>query len=296
MKKEKIILLGSSGFVGQALVEEYHNQDNLLIKDYNSTSLNLLAPTAVENISQELSEDITLVISLRSHAEDQLQSFYNYLTMITNIGKSLLKRRVKKCIYLSTLSVYDNQITNLALNEEASISPPNLYGISKWTAESLLKNVLNESKIPYTILRICKVYGPRDFSDPYGPSRFIQEILNRGRVYLYGDGSELRDQLFVGDLTRIVNEFTTSDAKGIYNVGSGKSHSYQEVIESIREISRLNFIVETRPRTGKKVDQKLDVAKLRSVLPGFQFTSLKDGLKQTFHFFKNLQKKGVIHV
>ena len=116
---------------------------------------------------------------------------------------------------------------------------------------------------------------------------FFESIFRDKKVHLYGDGSEMRDLLFVDDLVRITTEFAFGELCGTYNVASGKSHSFQEILGILRKISGVDFDVLQSERSKPKVDQQFDTSKLLKAIPGFRFTELEEGIRRTVQDFKD---------
>jgi UDP-glucose 4-epimerase len=101
-------------------------------------------------------------------------------------------------------------------------------------------------------------------------------------IKLYGDGSELRDHLFIEDLVQIVRHLVQSDEGGIYNLASGVSRTYQDMLSIIHAVVKKEFEVAHEGRTRPQVDQTVDVSHLKQVVPGLRLTSLEQGIRETF--------------
>ncbi len=282
----KVLILGSSGFVGKALVAPLLQSGKVSVTGYSSSTLDLTARDWVERLCHVADQETILIVTARSRrGEDRFASFSEDIAIAANVAECLSKRRVKKCLYFSTLSAYGDAVTNLAITEETSLAPTSLYGIAKVAGESVLRQVAEECAIPLVVLRPCKIYGPGDTSRTYGPVRFIESILRERKVCVFGDGTELRDYLFIRDLVQITIRFALGDGCGTYNVATGQSHSFQEIIACLRRVTRQQFEVIHVARDRPKIDQRIDPSKLLGAMPGFRFTGLEEGLAETYAYF-----------
>jgi len=152
-----------------------------------------------------------------------------------------------------------------------------------------LKTVSKNQNNEFLAFRTCKVYGPGDSSHAYGPTAFLEAIVAGERVTLFGDGEELRDHLLISDLVDIVKVMSLGDHNGVFNLASGESRSFNDIVNLARNISGYDFEIISRKRTKPKVDQKINIAKLHTVLSGLQMTSLAEGMEFFFNHLKNQQ-------
>ena len=98
---------------------------------------------------------------------------------------------------------------------------------------------------------------------------------------VFGDGSEVRDYLFVRDLVSIALGLSLGGAEGVFNVATGTSHSFADLLSHLRALMGIPLVVESVFRDRPRTDQTFDVSKLRATLPGVAFTTLRDGLAAT---------------
>jgi UDP-glucose 4-epimerase len=290
----KVVILGSTGFIGSALLEALRQQSGIVAEGYNSSTLNLTSPGCIDRLGEVLGDDIILIVTARSRrTEDSFESFSNDIAIATNVARCLSKRRIKKCIYFSTLSVYGDAQTNLSITEETPIAPTSLYGVTKYAGECVVRQTAEKIGVPTLVLRPCNVYGPGDTSNSYGPARFIKSILQEGKVQLFGDGAELRAYVFIDNLAQMTIQLALSDYFGTYNLASGESFSFQDILGYLRRIAKRDFTVLHIARSQPKIDQKINVGKLLSVLPNFHFTEFEQGLERTYtYFFDNVSEEG----
>jgi UDP-glucose 4-epimerase len=219
------------------------------------------------------------------------QTFRENTQIALNVGELMKARKFQKCVYFSSASVYGDAHTNLAIDEGATISPTSCYGAAKASGEMILEAAAQTSGVALAILRPCRIYGPGDVRANYGPSRIIRSIVERGCVELYGDGEEMRDHVFVDDAARIAAWFVMNSASGVYNLASGVSHSYMQIVEILRRIVSEVVEVGSVQRTRPHIDQGFSVARLEATVPDLKFTEFEEGCRRTLEFFRSVDHK-----
>lgn len=290
----KVVILGSTGFIGAALLAQLRQHRGILAEGYHSSNLNLTSQNCVDRLCKVVDDETVLIVTARSRrTRDQFEAFSDNIAIAMNVARCLSRQPTKKCLYFSTLSVYGDATTNLSITEETAIAPTSLYGVAKFASECVIRQVAEKAGIPLVVFRPCKVYGPGDTSYAYGPVGFTESVLREGRVRLFGDGAELRDHLFIRDLVQITIQFTFGDQCGTYNLATGQSHSFQEIIAYLRQVTQRQLdIIHVNRGDTPKVDQKINPAKLLSALPCFRFTELEQGLAETYRYFSTTLSRG----
>jgi UDP-glucose 4-epimerase len=131
------------------------------------------------------------------------------------------------------------------------------------------------------MLRPPVIYGPLDASNSYGPVAFCRRAKKGNAIELWGDGSELREFVYVDDCCRIVESLLGSKFSGVLNLACGKSHSFRSIIDLIAQLIGRNLDVIEKPRSKEKVDNRFDPAMMNAINPNFQWTDLQSGINQT---------------
>ena len=292
----KILCLGSSGFAGKVILESFLQEGGWKVEGINSSQLDLTGSKSVQNLVGKLSDDTTLIYSARSTSfKTPWEQLNNDLKMVYHLSSALLQKRIKKCIYFSTLAVYDDSISQQNISENTGILPQSTYGIAKFAGECLLTQTAAKMDVPLVIFRSCKFYGPGDSNFEYGPGSFIYSALKDETIQLYGDGSELRDHLFIEDLIKIVRHFVISKESGVYNLASGIGRTYQYLLALIGEMSSKGLQVSSINRTRPQIDQTVDVSKLKQTVPGLELTPLENGIPKTFRDIEHRLSKGTLY-
>ncbi|PKH00822.1 NAD(P)-dependent oxidoreductase [Paraglaciecola sp. MB-3u-78] len=277
-----ILVIGHNGFIGRHLFEQLslffpeHSVDGS-----SSQQIDLLADKSVQQLAKVLTPDTVVIVcaAIKKQLGDDLSIYKKNQRIIENLSAALLNNPVKQLIFFSSAAVYGEDVQNLNIDESTPTQPRSYYGISKLTAEYLLAKVVNVNAI--AILRPPLIYGLGDTSKGYGPAGFIDKSLTGHDITLWGDGSELREFVYVEDVARLVCLMIEQNFAGLLNLVSGVSHSFQDILRSLTENMGSTVSVTQNPRTKDKVDNVFSANKLFSYFPAFKFTSLEEGLAKT---------------
>lgn len=282
----RIVILGASGFIGTALLEHFAGDEALSVTGYRSADLDLTSPACVDRLCRIVTPDMIVILTARARPSgDPVGAFERDVAIAAHVARGLAKTGASKCVYFSTTSVYSDAVSDLAITETTPVAPTSLYGVAKLAGECVLRQVAERAGVPVLILRPCMIYGPGDTSRAYGPARFIQTILREGRVRLFGDGSEGRDYLYIRDLVAITSRLALGPHRGTYNLATGRSHSFRDVVAELRRALHADFDVIQLERDRPKANQRIHPSKLLEALPALGFTELADGLRETCEFF-----------
>ena len=175
------------------------------------------------------------------------------------------------------------------VGEDHPRAPVSPYGTAKLAGEEYVLTWNRLHGTQHVILRYGNVYGPRQ--DPHGEAGvvaiFLQKVA-RGEVpTIFGDGSQVRDYVYVRDVARAT--LAAVDAEpGVFNVGSGSGSSLLELVEKMREAVGRPFPVEHAPeRIGELHHIELDVTRAARQLGWQPETPLEDGLREAWEYFRN---------
>jgi UDP-glucose 4-epimerase len=173
----------------------------------------------------------------------------------------------------------------LPLDESTAIAPMSAYGQSKYAAEGYLALYERLHGISGIALRLGNVYGPRQ--DPLGEAGvvaiFCGKLRSGGRPLIYGDGTQTRDYIYVGDVVAAALAAAGSATTGAINIGTGREASVLELAETLSRIGGVeSFEPEfAPPRAGEVQRISIDASRAERELDWRPETSLEDGLRLT---------------
>ncbi|QOJ79344.1 SDR family NAD(P)-dependent oxidoreductase [Infirmifilum lucidum] len=183
-------------------------------------------------------------------------------------------------VYLSSAAVYGDP-ERLPIDEGHPTKPLSPYGLSKLFGEEVLK-LYGRYGLEYVVLRLFNVYGPGQTSSYAGViTRFVERAVRRQSLIIYGDGTQTRDFIHVGDVARAVGLALERKPFGEkINIASGRPVSINELASIVRRLACEECGVEyAPPRPGDIKHSYADIRKAQSLL-GFQPSiSLEDGLR-----------------
>lgn len=290
---KKIFITGVNGFIGRNLAN-YLIKKNYKVKGIGTKefSLNKLDYKELDILKdhdsiKRFTKDCDCFIHLAgitdiSEAAENKYFTFDVNTIGTyNILKIFNESNAQKFIFTSAGYLYTN-VKYLPIDEKHPISLNHNYSKSKYFAEELI-NLLSENPKKYLILRLFNIFGP------YQNGRVIQSILTqikKGNTISLGNTNVKRDFLFVEDLSRLFEKILgteISEKISLYNVGSGKSTSIEQIISLISKISNKKIEVKNDPikiRKNEPIDMYADISKIKSHFGWEPQVDLKEGLKK----------------
>jgi UDP-glucose 4-epimerase len=170
------------------------------------------------------------------------------------------------------------------IDEQHPTEPVTSYGIMKLAAEKYVLMHKRLYGLPVRILRCGNVYGEHQ---PATRSQgvvavFLERIAAGNSIPLYGDGSIVRDFVYVGDLVELLlRSIAAPRGSSPLNIGSGKGYSLAQVVTEIESVVGRQAIIDRRPDRGYDVARVvLDISRVRREF-GFEPLNLQEGLRRT---------------
>jgi UDP-glucose 4-epimerase len=215
-------------------------------------------------------------------------------------GTAVLMEACKQCnpgarvIYTGTRGQY-GPATRLPVSEDAPTNPKGIYEISNLTAEKVIKVYNDVHNISSVLLRLTNVYGPRAQMkhSHYGVVNwFIRLAVDDETIQVFGDGSILRDFLYVDDCVKaLLMSAVCEEATGeIFNVGIDKPTNFVELAETIVRVAgtgRWEFAPFTPERRAQEPgDFYSDISKIRAKIGWEPLTSLEEGIARTVAYYQ----------
>ncbi len=234
---------------------------------------------AVERIVH-LAAQVSVVASIANPLADMTVNYGGTLHVLEYARVT----RVQQVVLASSAAVYGD-VTDMPVSEDAPCRPVSPYGIHKLASEHALDYYATVHGVPAAALRFFNVYGPRQ--DPTSPySGVISIFTDRARagkpLVIFGDGSQTRDFVYVGDVVRAIAAALHGERSVVANVGTGTEISVLELARTIIELCGGRSTLEHAPaRAGEIVRSLARVDRLRELLGVTAGTSLVAGLRTT---------------
>ena len=294
LSKKNVLITGGAGFIGShvvdLLVEKKYNVivvdkahpkfKNNKVKyyqiDLNDSSFEKVFIENNIDVVVHLAAQASVSFSIKNPVEDAKNNIFATLKVI-EFSK---KYKVQQIIAASTAAVYAHP-RYLPVDEKHSTNYLSPYAISKHAMEEYLK----VSGLNYVICRFSNVYGPRQSADGEAGvvAIFADRMSKNLPIQIHGDGNQIRDFIYVGDVARAVLKIIEADVKNeIFNVSSNTKNTVNNLFDNLKNI--LNYHLEpqyTSPREGDIKESVLDNSKILNLLDFNSETSFEEGLKST---------------
>jgi UDP-glucose 4-epimerase len=211
---------------------------------------------------------------------DNIDIFEKNLIIINNFIRIILHASPQKIIFLSSASVYGEDVEHSnKIDENTLVENRSYYGMGKYMSELLLTKACQEIKTELVILRPPLIYGDGDLSFGYGPTGFLRKALDGNEIIIWGDGTELREFVFIDDIVAVINILIDSKFYGVLNVISGRSYTYSDITRIISDDLGIDLEVSFQKRTKDKVDHRFSSERINATTHNFCFTSLESGIR-----------------
>jgi nucleoside-diphosphate-sugar epimerase len=308
----KILILGATGFVGRNLAEKLYKEGYTNLRNHGFTRKlegfgeSVQGDLRDDKFVEEIMKGVDVVYHCAASTSNAVDTIYAPLLHVTpNVIINALtmekayKEGVKKFIFLSSSTIYPES------GERAVRETDNIYesiyktyfpvGWMKRYAEVLCKmySEILINPMQTVIVRPANLYGPHDKYDldkcHVTPASIIKIATRLDPIPVWGDGTEIRDLLYVEDFCEALQLIMEKEeAHEIYNVGSNKGYSVNEVIEYLKEIegleSPIDYVNNKAPMIPKRL---IDSYKIFYTLGWEAKTSIKEGLEKTIKWYKS---------
>lgn len=212
-----------------------------------------------------------------------------------NLLEACVKCGVQKIIFISSGGTVYGKEQECPLREETPTNPISSYGVQKVTIEKLLYLYQYMYGLDYRIVRLANPYGP--YQRPNGVlgavTTFTYKAIKREKIIVYGNGSVVRDFIYIDDAIRaILNIETEAARQKTYNLGSGKGLSIKQLLYEIEQVFGTTLDIEYRE--GRRVDvpvNYLDISRYEDDFGTLSPIAIKEGIRKTAAFLENELKR-----
>ena len=335
----KLLITGGAGFIGSAVVryvlqETNHEVVNLDKLTYagnlESIPAELIGPryvfeqvdicygVALERVFAQHQPDAVMHLAAESHVDRSIDGPGDFIQ--TNIvgtymlleaarrywsGLDAEKKAAFRFHHISTDEVYgdlphpDEQSGDLPLfTETTSYAPSSPYSASKASSDHLVRAWLRTYGLPTIVTNCSNNYGPYHFPEKLIPHMILNALAGKA-LPVYGDGSQIRDWLYVEDHARALVKVVTEGVVGeTYNIGGHNEKRNIEVVHTLCDLleelvpnkpagvaAYRDLITYVKDRPGHDVRYAIDASKIADQLgwePQETFTS---GMRKTVEWY-----------
>jgi UDP-glucose 4-epimerase len=232
---------------------------------------------------------------VRKSVEDMV--FDNQVNILgaLNILENCYKNKVKKIIFASSGGAAYGFPEEIPTSENCSTNPVSPYGFIKLCFEKYLNYYYKVFGQKYIAMRLANVYGPRQYKGGEAGviAIFINNAVEDKLSYVYGDGLQTRDYVYVDD---VVNAFVLAlegeGAVGEFNIGTGTEKNLLEVVLAIESAMSKKIKIEHQDaKLGEEKRSCLDYAKAKDILNWEAKMDLENGIKNTIKWSKDVLNK-----
>jgi dTDP-glucose 4,6-dehydratase len=307
----RILVTGGAGFIGSNFVHyvlEEHEGDEVITLDaltYAGSKDNLdgvrdnprhefvEGDIRDRDLVTKLVSDVDAIVNFaaESHVDRSIEGAKPFVTTNVRGTQTLLDAAnegdIDRFLQISTDEVY-GQILDGKFSEDDPLDPRNPYAATKAGADLLAQSFETTHDLPVLITRTCNNFGPRQHPEKLIP-KFIRNAAVGENLPVYGDGSNVREWIYVEDNCRALDVVLREGAVGeIYNIGSHIEKTNLEVTEAILDAvgADEDLIEFVNDRAGHDQRYALETEKIEALgwEPAYAF---EEGLERTVDYYLN---------
>lgn len=305
-----ILILGAGGFIGTnltlKLAEEKSNIITLVDKSkgyfiFDETE----CPENVSMVESDFTHDTdfdkllvnqdivyhlvstTVPTTANQHISQEITA---NVVVTANLLDACVRCKVKKVVFLSSGGTVYGKESRCPLSENMPTNPISSYGVQKITIEKLLYLYRYMYGLDYRVIRLANPYGP--YQRPNGilgaVTTFTYKALKGEEITVYGDGSVVRDFIYIDDAISGIIKIADGDNKHrTFNLGSGFGTSIKQVLYTISDALLIDLNVIYKPARQVDVPTNfLDITRYENAYGKLNPISLYEGIKSTAYFMR----------
>jgi len=273
----KILVTGSNGFIGRQVIKRL-NKSEVISDSINTKRINL---QNLEEVMKLNRSDIVIHLGGKTQKElDWNDYFINNVIGTLNILEYCIRKNVKKIIFVSTY-VYGNPKYS-PVDEKHVINPHDTYTKSKYLAEKLCELYSKNFDLNVTILRPFNIFG-KTLPNGFLISNLLKSVKTDEKITIVNKNSK-RDFLYVDDFVDVILNIKDYDFKfEIFNIGSGISYSFNEIIKKIEKITSKKINLDYKNNKEIFIKEiKADTTKINKKINWKPKIKFDEGLQRIF--------------
>lgn len=306
----KIMILGGAGFIGTNLALRLceRESDHLTVVDREKERLERLKALCPKQVAVERrdldairdlepllkGQDVVYQLISRTVPAISNQQFprgiHDSFKWMAEFLEVCVRCRVSKVIFISSGGTVYGRENPCPLKENMETWPINSYGVEKLMDEKLLYLYHHIHGLDYRIIRLANPFGP--YQRPDGiqgvVAAFAYKAIKKEPIHIYGDGSVIRDYLYIDDAVRGIIKAARGDSQEkLFNIGSGKGTSIHQLLRILEDCLGARLSVRYLP--GRSVDvpeNVLDITRYETAFGPLVSVCLEEGIKRTIDFIR----------
>ena len=308
----RLLVTGGAGFIGSNFVRRivngtYSGVSQLTVLDkltYAGTlkNLEMLPADSFEFIKGDIANpdlisdltkrhDAIVNFAAESHVDRSITGARDFIETnvlgVQNLLAASLHNKVSVFVQVSTDEVYGS-ISEGSWSEEYPLLPNSPYSASKASADLICRSYNRTFEMDIRVTRCSNNYGPHQFPEKVIPL-FVTNLIDNGKVPLYGNGQNVRDWLHVDDhCDGIYSVLSEGKSGNIYNIGGGRELTNRELTEIIlrkfdRDDSSIEYVTD---RLGHDLRYSVSHEKISRELGYKPKINFEDGIEETIEWYK----------
>ena len=308
----RLLVTGGAGFIGSNFVRRivngtYSGVSQLTVLDkltYAGTlkNLEMLPADSFEFIKGDIANpdlisdltkrhDAIVNFAAESHVDRSITGARDFIETnvlgVQNLLAASLQNQVSVFVQVSTDEVYGS-ISEGSWSEEYPLLPNSPYSASKASADLICRSYNRTFGMDIRVTRCSNNYGPHQFPEKVIPL-FVTNLIDNGKVPLYGNGLNVRDWLHVDDhCDGIYSVLSEGKSGNIYNIGGGRELTNRELTEIIlrkfdRDESSIEYVTD---RLGHDLRYSVSHEKITRELGYKPKINFEDGIEETIEWYK----------
>ena len=300
-----ILFIGGAGFIGSSLVKRFVSDRKYLVfilepEFANISRLNGYDLTVFRNSLSNINEvknillanNIEVVVHLvstlipGSNYDDYVNEFKNVIFPSIELMEFCANEKIKFVYFSSGGTIYGNRTTLQPFVETDNMEPISYYGWSKQMMENSILFKNRTQNLKYLIIRPSNPYGHGQ--NLYGKQGLVAvaigKIIENKSVEVWGDGSAIRDYIYIEDLASVFYQLINKDiCNETINLGSGRGYSVNDVLAFLKIISQVDFKIEYKNARPVDVSNMvLDIDKMKQTVDVI-LTPMLDGISSFYN-------------
>lgn len=307
---QNLLFIGGAGFIGSTLIRHFlqrHSEANISVIEPSFANISRLDGMNVTIYRSELGNFDYIESIIRKQKIDTIvhlvsslipgSGYEDYKNEIQNIAFPTLRLTqlcseigVKFFYFSSGGTVYGNRQEPVPFVEDDEREPISYYGLTKLMLENNIYFENRTKNLQYLILRPSNPYGHGQALN--GKQGIIAvalgKILRGDIIEIWGDGTSIRDYIYIEDLGYIFCQLIENDVVNTtVNIGSGEGYSINDIMDKIKTIVEEPVKVEYKPARSADVSTMILSTKRLSSFVDLKLTPLEEGISM----FYNEEKK-----